>query len=119
MVNGYLGDAIGKLYVEKHFPAAARVRVQRMLANVIQAYREALRDCEWMTPQARREALDKLSAISTGVGYPARWRDYSGLTIRPDDPLGNWQRALKFDNQSKLGNIGGSAGGEWMLRHRR
>jgi putative endopeptidase len=115
MVNGYLGDAIGKLYVEKHFPAAARVRVQRMLANVIQAYREALRDCEWMTPQARREALDKLSAISTGVGYPARWRDYSGLTIRPDDPLGNWQRALKFENQSRLGNIGGSAGGEWML----
>jgi predicted metalloendopeptidase len=115
MVNGYLGDAIGKLYVEKHFPAAARVRVQRMLADVIQAYREALRDCEWMTPQARREALDKLSAISTGVGYPARWRDYSGLTVRPDDPLGNWQRALKFENQSRLGNIGGSAGGEWML----
>jgi predicted metalloendopeptidase len=115
MVNGYLGDAIGKLYVEKHFPAAARVRVQRMLANVLQAYREALRDCEWMTPQARREALDKLSAISTGVGYPARWRNYSGLTIRPDDPLGNWQRALKSENQSRLGNIGGSAGGEWML----
>jgi putative endopeptidase len=115
MVNGYLGDAVGKLYVEKHFPPAARVRVQRMLANVLQAYREALRDCEWMTPQARREALDKLSAISTGVGYPARWRDYSALTIRPDDPLGNWQRALKFENQSRLGNIGGSAGGEWML----
>jgi putative endopeptidase len=115
MVNGYLGDAIGKLYVEKHFLPAARDRVQRILANVIQAYREALRDCEWMTPQAKREALDKLAAISTGVGYPARWRDYTGLTIRPDDPLGNWQRALKFDGQSKLGDIGGSAGGEWAL----
>ena len=115
MVNGYLGDAIGKMYVEKHFPPAARDRVQRMLANVIQAYRDALRECEWMTPQAKREALDKLSAISTGVGYPARWRDYSALTVRPDDPLGNWQRALKFDSQSKLGNIGAAAGGEWML----
>jgi predicted metalloendopeptidase len=115
MVNGYLGDAIGKLYVEKHFSAAARVRVQKMLANIIQAYREALRECDWMTPQAKREALEKLSAISTGVGYPARWRDYSALTIRPDDPLGNWQRAVKFDSQSRLGNIAGSAGGEWMF----
>ena len=115
MVNGYLGDAIGRLYVDKHFSPAARIRVQRILANVIQAYREALRDCEWMTPQAKREALEKLSAISTGVGYPARWRDYSALTIKPDDPLGNWQRAVKFDSQSRLGNVAGSAGGEWMF----
>lgn len=115
MVNGYLGDAIGKLYVEKHFSAAARVRVQKILANILQAYRDALRECEWMTPQAKREALEKLSAISTGVGYPARWRDYSALTIKPDDPLGNWQRSLKFDGQSRLGNVGGSAGGEWMV----
>jgi putative endopeptidase len=115
MVNGFLGDAIGRLYVEKHFSPDARGRVQKMLANVIEAYRAALRDAEWMSPQARREALDKLSAISTGVGYPARWRDYSGLTIRPDDLLGNWQRALKFEGLSRLGNLVGTAGAEWPL----
>jgi endothelin-converting enzyme len=68
-----------------------------------------------MSPQAKREALDKLSAISTGVGYPARWRDYSALAIKPDDLLGNWQRALKFESQSRLGNVAGRAGGEWAV----
>ena len=115
MVNGYLGDAIGKLYVEKHFSQDARLRVQKMLANVIEAYRSALRDATWMAPQTKHEALEKLSAISTGVGYPVRWRDYSGLTIRPDDLLGNWQRALKFESQTRLGNVAGTAGGEWPM----
>jgi predicted metalloendopeptidase len=115
MVSGYLGDALGKLYVEKHFPPDARGRVQKMLANVIEAYRGALREAEWMSPQARRDALDKLSALSTGVGYPARWRDYSGLVIKPDDLLGNWLRALKFEGQSRLGSVAGTAGGEWVL----
>ena len=113
MVNGYLGDALGKLYVEKHFPQTARARVQKILASVIEAYREALRDASWMSPQARRDALDKLSALSTGVGYPARWHDYSALVIKPDDLLGNWQRALKFEGQVRLGNVAGAAGGEW------
>src|SRR5260221_6031252 len=115
MVNAYLGDAIGKLYVERHFSQEARVRVQKMLANVIEAYRGALREADWMSPKTRREALDELSAISTGVGYPARWRDYSGLVIKPDDLLGNWQRALKFESQSRLANVAGAAGGEWAL----
>ena len=115
MVNSYLGDAVGRLYVEKHFPPDARVRVQKMLANLLAAYRDALREAAWMSPQARREALDKLSAISTGVGYPERWRDYSALTIKPDDLLGNWQRALKFESQSRLGDVAGTAGGEWVL----
>jgi len=115
MVNGYLGDALGKLYVERHFPPAARTRVQRLLANVIDAYRTALRECDWLSPQAKREALDKLAALSTGVGYPERWRDYSALVIKPDDLAGNWLRALAFDNQYRLGNVGGTAGSEWVM----
>lgn len=115
MVNAYLGDALGQLYVEKHFSPAARTRVQAMLANVVQAYREAIRDAAWMTPRTKHEALEKLAALSTGVGYPARWRDYSALVVKPDDLLGNWQRALKFDAQYRLGNVAGTAGGEWVL----
>ena len=68
-----------------------------------------------MTPRTKHEALEKLAALSTGVGYPARWRDYSALVVKPDDLLGNWQRALKFDAQYRLGNVAGTAGGEWVL----
>jgi putative endopeptidase len=115
MVNAYLGDALGRLYVEKHFTSAARARVQSMLANVVQAYRDAIRDCSWMSARTKHEALEKLAALSTGVGYPARWRDYGTLVVKPDDLLGNWQRALKFEAQYRLGNVAGSAGGEWVL----
>ena len=115
MVSVFLGDALGRFYVEKHFPPATRTRVQQLLANVVAAFREALRDAGWLGPQARREALNKLSALSTGIGYPDRWRDYRALTIKPDDLLGNWQRGLAFENQYRLGNVGGTAGGEWPL----
>ena len=115
MVNGFLGDALGRLYVEKHFPDSTRTRVQKILANVIAAYRDALRESDWLSPSARREALEKLSALSTGVGHPTQWRSYRGLDIDPADLIGNWQRGLSFDNQYRLGNIGGTAGGEWAL----
>ena len=115
MVTAFLGDALGKFYVEKHFSSATRARVQKMLATVLDAYREALREADWLSPQARREALDKLSALSTGVGYPGRWRDYRSLQIKPDDLIGNWQRALTYDNHYRLGNVSGSAGGEWLF----
>jgi predicted metalloendopeptidase len=115
MVNGYLGDALGKLYVEKHFPNSTRMRVQRIVANVVDAYRDALKEADWLSPAARRQAQDKLSALSTGVGYPGQWRDYRALVIKPDDLLGNWQRALTFDNQYRLGHVDRTAGGEWMM----
>ena len=115
MVNGFLGDALGKLYVETHFPDSTRARVQKILANVIAAYREALKDSDWLSAPARREAIEKLSALSTGIGYPGQWRSYRGLDIAPDDLIGNWQRALAFDNLYRLGNVGGTAGGEWVV----
>ena len=115
MVNGFLGDALGKLYVEKHFPESTRSRVQRILFNVIAAYREALKNADWLSAPARREALEKLAALSTSVGYPARWRSYRGLEIAPDDLIGNWQRALTFENRYRLGNIDGTSGGEWAM----
>ena len=115
MVSVFLGDALGRLYVEKHFPPTTRTRVQQLLVNVVAAFRDGLREAEWLGPQARREALDKLSALSTGIGYPARWRDYRALTIKPDDLFGNWQRGLAFDNQYDLGNVAGTAGGEWPM----
>ena len=115
MVNAYLGDAVGKLYVEEHFPSSTHTRVQKMVANILQAYRGAVRGSDWMTGRTKREAQDKLAALSTGVGHPVRWRNYNTLTIKPDDLIGNWQRAIAFDNDYRLANVAGDANGQWML----
>jgi len=114
MVNGYLGDAVGRLYVERHFPSASRARARRLVAAIMDAYREALAESRWMQGSARREALSRLAAMSAGVGYPDEWRDYSGLVIKPDDLFGNWQRALAFENAEKLRRVRASPGGRWI-----
>lgn len=98
MVNGYLGDEMGRLYVKKHFTETSRARVEKMVDTIMRGFREAMDEAEWMTPEARRAARDKLSRMSASVGYPSRWRDYSRLQIAPDDLLGNAQRAFEFDN---------------------
>jgi len=115
MVNAFLGDAIGRLYAERQFTPAARARTQRLVANVVQAHRDALNGAAWMSAPARREALDKLAAMSTGVGTPAQWRTYNGLEIRADDLFGNWQRALVFEGRQRLASVAGAAGSVWML----
>jgi putative endopeptidase len=102
LVSIHLGDALGRLYVEKHFPGPSRARVQKLVGHILNAYRQAVTESDWMTPPARQVALRKLNALRTRVGYPDRWRDYSGLTIRRDDLLGNVQRAQAFDNSYRL-----------------
>lgn len=98
MVNGYLGDEMGRLYVKKHLPDTSRARVEKIVEMIIRGFREAVDEAEWMTPEARRAAREKLGRLSASVGYPSRWRDYSRLRIAPDDLLGNAQRAFEFDN---------------------
>ncbi|MBA3642197.1 MAG: hypothetical protein H0W53_23660, partial [Acidobacteria bacterium] len=102
MVNGHLGDEMGRLDVKKHLPEASRAHVERMVEMIMRGFREAMAEAEWMTPEARRAARDKLSRMSASVGYPARWRDYSRLRIAPDDLLGNAQRAFEFDNADNM-----------------
>jgi predicted metalloendopeptidase len=101
LVNFYMGDALGRLYVEKHFPDSARRRVRAIVANVLEAYREAVRESEWMSPRTKERALEKLKAVETRVGYPDRWRNYSRLVVRADDLFGNARRAQNFDNEYK------------------
>lgn len=113
MVNGFLGDALGRLYVDRHFPSASRARARRLVAAIMDGYREALRDASWMAPPVKRDAQARLAAMTAGVGYPDQWRDYSGLVIRPDDLFGNWLRALAFENGDRLRAIGVD-GGAWL-----
>jgi putative endopeptidase len=112
MVSVFLGDALGRLYVERAFPPASRTRARRLVASILDAYREALRDTTWMPPPVKREAQARLATMAAAVGYPDEWRDYSGLVVRPDDLFGNWLRALAFENGDHLRTLGAS-GGVW------
>ena len=102
LVNTYLGEAIGRLYVERHFPSTSRARMQSLVRNLLDAYRTSIAGIDWMTEGTKREALDKLSRLSTKIGAPTRWRDYRRLLIRADDLVGNIQRAQRFENNYRL-----------------
>ncbi len=116
IVSRYLGDSIGRLYVEKHVPPIARTRVERLTANVQKAFRETLKDAAGSSQDARRAASDKIGRLTAKVGYPARWRDYRGLTIDPDDLIGNVQRAQKFENDARMNLLRNPADtDEWMM----
>ena len=116
LVNGFLGDAAGRLYVERHFPASSRIRVETLVARLVAAFRQAITEAGWMSERGKRSALAKLSRLSTKVGYPDRWRDYRGLVIKPDDLFGNVQRARQFDGEYKLRRLSQpNAHGEWLM----
>ncbi len=116
LVNGFLGDAVGRLYVERHFPASSKARVEALVATLLSAFRQAITESPWMSESAKRGALGKLSKLSTKVGYPDRWRDYRGLVIRPDDLFGNVQRARQFDSEYRLRRLSDpGAHNEWLM----
>ena len=116
LVNGFLGDAVGRLYVERHFPASSKARVETLVATLLSAFRQAITESPWMSESAKRGALGKLSKLSTKVGYPDRWRDYRGLVIRPDDLFGNVQRARQFDSEYRLRRLSDpGAHSEWLM----
>ncbi|GFG73921.1 M13 family metallopeptidase [Mycobacterium botniense] len=106
LVEQLMGDAVGKLYVERHFPPKAKERIDALVANLLEAYRISISGLDWMTPQTRERALAKLAKFTAKVGYPKKWRDYSKLVIDRSDLYGNYQRgyAINYDRElSKLG----------------
>ena len=87
LVEGALGEAVGKLYVERHFSPVAKERMDELVANLIEAYRRSITELDWMTEETKAKALDKLAKFRPQIGYPGKWRDYSALEIsgrRPD-----------------------------------
>ena len=92
LVENLMGDAVGKLYVERHFPPGAKARMDELVANLREAYRVSINDLDWMTPETRERALAKLDKFTPKIGYPVRWRDYSALVIDRDDLYGNYLR---------------------------
>ena len=96
LVNGALGEAVGKLYVAEHFSPTAKARMDELVANLLDAYRDSIENLEWMTEGTRAEALKKLSGFTPKIGFPEKWKDYSALEIRGDDLVGNVVRTTQF-----------------------
>jgi putative endopeptidase len=111
-----LGEAVGKLYVAKWFPASEKARAQQMVKNVIAAFARRIDALDWMAPQTKQRAKAKLAVLKVGVGYPDKWRDYSELRVVRGDALGNFQRSEKFELQRALARLGQPVDrSEWVM----
>jgi putative endopeptidase len=106
LVEGAMGEAVGRVYVEEHFPPESKRRMDILVGNLTTAYEHSIRTLEWMGEQTRNRALDKLAKFTPKIGYPVKWRDYSNLLIDPTDLIGNVRRSAEFEFRRELGKIG-------------
>ncbi|MDO8148327.1 MULTISPECIES: M13 family metallopeptidase [unclassified Isoptericola] len=106
LVQGALGEAVGQEYVARHFPPEHKERMDVLVEHLIAAYRESIENLDWMTEETKQRALTKLAKFTPKVGYPVKWRDYSGLELSADDLVGNVRRAHAFEQDYELGKIG-------------
>jgi endothelin-converting enzyme/putative endopeptidase len=106
MVDGSLGDALGKLYVERTFGAEGKERTLHIVKAIEKAMGEDIEKLSWMTPETKKQALVKLHAVTNKIGYPDKWRDYSSVRITRDDALGNARRANEYETRREVAKIG-------------
>ncbi len=106
VVEGSLGEAVGKVYVEQHFPLEAKARMEELVANLIEAYRISINAIDWMSDATKLKALEKLSKFTPKIGYPNKWRDYSALETNPNDLFANIGHVTKFQRDFELAKIG-------------
>jgi endothelin-converting enzyme len=100
-----LGELAGQAYVARHFPPAAKARMDELIQSLRASYAQAIRESEWMSAPTQRAALVKLDKFTAKIGYPAKWRDYSALVIQPDDLVGNVRRARAFAHDYEAGKL--------------
>ncbi|MDO3401142.1 M13 family metallopeptidase [Mycolicibacterium neoaurum] len=116
LVESLMGDAVGKLYVARHFPPEAKSRMDELVANLREAYRVSITSLPWMTPETRTRALEKLDKFTPKIGYPAKWRDYSALVIDAGDLYGNYRRGYACEYDRDLAKLGGPVDrDEWFM----
>jgi predicted metalloendopeptidase len=114
--NAALGEPVGKLYVARYFPPAAKAKIEGMVKELIAAYRARISRLAWMSPATKEKALAKLATLKVGVGYPDKWRDYSSLKIVRGDALGNLQRSEQFEYRYALAKLHQKVDrGEWAM----
>ena len=111
-----MGELIGRMFVESHFGAEAKARMLALVGNLLKAFDTSIDGLEWMSPATRAEAKKKLSMITVKIGYPDKWRDYSALSVRSDDLVGNLLRASAFEHQRYVTRTGGPVDkSEWLM----
>ncbi|NNG24505.1 M13 family metallopeptidase [Telluria aromaticivorans] len=103
--NGAMDDAVGKLYVAKYFPAENKAHIQKMVANIKDAFTRRIDKLDWMAPSTRAQAKEKVRTMYVGVGYPDTWKSYGGLQVSPLDALGNVMRAQEFHYTQQLAKL--------------
>ena len=106
LVEDSLGEAIGEVYVERHYPSEAKAQMDDLVSWLIEAYRQSITNLEWMSPETKTKALIKLDKFDTQIGYPKKWRDYSALEIDASDLCGNVRRVSEYVLRRELGKIG-------------
>ena len=100
-----MGEAVGQIYVKKHFTPQAKAEMKKLVDNLLQAYRERIQTLEWMSPETRQVAMRKAQTVRVKIGYPDRWRDYSNLEIKSGDAYGNRKRAGVWDYNRQVARI--------------
>jgi putative endopeptidase len=116
LVEGAMGETLGRLYVERHFPAPYKAQVQELVSHLLRAYRQSIVGLAWMSQATKREALAKLDGFRAKIGYPERWRDYSGLELVAGDLVGNVIRAGQHETAYQLGKLTGPVDpDEWLM----
>jgi len=115
-VEGAAGEALGRLYVERYFPPAAKHRMDELVGYLIAAYRQEISKLPWMSDITKSRALDKLAAFNPKIGYPPKWRDYSSLVADPTDLAGNVRRSSAFEVDREFGKVGSPVDrDEWFM----
>lgn len=95
-LSGLLGEGVGKIYVARYFPPDAKAKAQDLVRNLLNVYRQRVESADWMSPETRTKALEKVASFTVKIAYPDKWRDYSKFDVKPDDLLGNEQRGAEF-----------------------
>jgi endothelin-converting enzyme/putative endopeptidase len=107
LVGGSLGEAVGQVYVDRHFPPESKDQMEDLVANLIAAFEERLENLDWMDDETREQALLKLSTFEPRIGYPDEWTDYAALEIHADDLFGNLQRIAEFNWNQQVEDLAG------------
>jgi putative endopeptidase len=116
LVEGSLGELIGQIYVEKHFPMAAKKTMEELVSYLIEAYRQSIHNLDWMSAETKKKALVKLDKFTPKIGFPDKWLDYSALVIKRDDLLGNVRRANALEHERESAKIGAPLDrDEWFM----
>jgi putative endopeptidase len=106
VVDGHLGDIVGKVYAQRYFSPEAKAQAQAMVANLIAAFHKRIEALSWMDPKTKAEAEAKLSTLYVGIGYPETWHDYSNYEVKADDAFGNSWRGYLSEYQREVARLG-------------